>query len=163
MKYLLLLSAMFLAVVGQFALKKGISSSVLSFNLESIVKTLFSPMVFFGFCLKKKPSSPLYFWSEVCLWYWLNLLPIIRAITTLKKILKRALFLQSAPKYFTDWLCLPRFSQFVFWALPPFILCSYSSADISRPRHCLIYFFSIQRLNPYPKTLHRKKIYYRTE
>ncbi len=51
MKYLLLLSAMFLAVVGQFALKKGISSSVLSFNLESIVKTLFSPMVFFGFCL----------------------------------------------------------------------------------------------------------------
>jgi drug/metabolite transporter (DMT)-like permease len=42
---------MILAVVGQIFLKNGILSSSLSSTFASIVKTLFSPLVFFGFFL----------------------------------------------------------------------------------------------------------------
>jgi len=42
---------MALAVVGQIFLKRGILSSSLSPTFSSIAKTLFSPMVFFGFLL----------------------------------------------------------------------------------------------------------------
>lgn len=40
---------MTIAVAGQFLLKKGIEASTLAPNLSSIIKTIFSPYVFFGF------------------------------------------------------------------------------------------------------------------
>jgi drug/metabolite transporter (DMT)-like permease len=37
------------ALLGQFFLKKGITSSSLTFDIASIFKTIFSPVVFLGF------------------------------------------------------------------------------------------------------------------
>jgi len=51
MKYLLLFSSMALAVAGQIFLKKGILPSSFSPTFSSILKTLFSPLVFFGLFL----------------------------------------------------------------------------------------------------------------
>jgi multidrug transporter EmrE-like cation transporter len=51
MKYVYLLSSIVISVIGQLFLKKGVSSSNLSFNLPSIIKTFFTPEVFFGFVL----------------------------------------------------------------------------------------------------------------
>lgn len=51
MKYILLLVSMSLAVVGQFLLKKGVILSTLTFNITSIIKTLFSPLILLGFTL----------------------------------------------------------------------------------------------------------------
>jgi len=48
-KYLFLVLSMVGALLGQFFLKKGISTSSLSFNFESIFRTIFSPVVFMGF------------------------------------------------------------------------------------------------------------------
>lgn len=42
---------MSLAVMGQFLLKIGVNSQSLVPNFQSVVKTLFSPFVFFGFLL----------------------------------------------------------------------------------------------------------------
>jgi len=49
MKFFLLGSSMILAIIGQFLLKKGILLSNLVPNVESLIKTIFSPLVFFGF------------------------------------------------------------------------------------------------------------------
>jgi len=51
MKYFLLLISMSLAVVAQMLLKRGISQSSLSPNFLSIVQTILSPAVFFGFVI----------------------------------------------------------------------------------------------------------------
>lgn len=51
MKYVLLLFSMILAVLGQFALKKGLDGLVLLANPLSIGKVIFTPMVFLGFVL----------------------------------------------------------------------------------------------------------------
>lgn len=51
MKYFLLLASMLLAVLGQFALKKGLEGSEMTFGAISILKTIFTPMVFFGFLM----------------------------------------------------------------------------------------------------------------
>ncbi len=51
MKYLLLCGSMITAVIGQFFLKKGINISPLSHSVLSIVKTIFSPLVFVGFLM----------------------------------------------------------------------------------------------------------------
>lgn len=48
-KYILLISSMTLAVLGQIFFKKGIASSALSPNILSILQTIFTPYVFFGF------------------------------------------------------------------------------------------------------------------
>lgn len=49
MKFLLLAASMSLAILGQFFLKKGVLASTLTPNIESVIKTLFSPYVFIGF------------------------------------------------------------------------------------------------------------------
>lgn len=49
MQYLLLLSAIVLAIIGQFSLKKGVVESTLSPTASSIIKTIFSPVVLAGF------------------------------------------------------------------------------------------------------------------
>lgn len=49
MKYLLLVTSMLLAIVGQFFIKKGINQSSLTLNISSILGTLFNPSVFLGF------------------------------------------------------------------------------------------------------------------
>lgn len=49
MKFLLLATSMSLAILGQFFLKKGVLASTLTPNVESVIKTLFSPYVFIGF------------------------------------------------------------------------------------------------------------------
>lgn len=49
MKFALLGLSMTLAVVGQFFLKKGVLASSLTPQIESIIKTLFSPLVLVGF------------------------------------------------------------------------------------------------------------------
>jgi len=48
MKYILLMSSMLLAVIGQFFFKKGVGLSSLSPTLSSIVATIISPYVFLG-------------------------------------------------------------------------------------------------------------------
>lgn len=49
MEYILLGGSMLLAILGQFLLKRGILASTLSPNLDSIIKTIFSPFVLVGF------------------------------------------------------------------------------------------------------------------
>lgn len=49
MKYILLVLSMTLAVLGQIFFKKGIAASTLSPNILSILQTIFTPFVFFGF------------------------------------------------------------------------------------------------------------------
>lgn len=49
MKYLLLGLSLVLAVAGQFLLKSGILTGSLSPSINSVIKTLFSPLVFLGF------------------------------------------------------------------------------------------------------------------
>lgn len=49
MKYLLLSCSMFLAIVGQFLLKKGVVSADLAPTIKSVSKTIFSPLVLAGF------------------------------------------------------------------------------------------------------------------
>lgn len=51
MKYLLLVLTMVFSISAQFFLKKGIDSSSLSNNFISLIKTIFSPLVFTGFVL----------------------------------------------------------------------------------------------------------------
>lgn len=48
MKYLLLVASMALAVLGQLLMKKGVSTSMLEPNLNSIIKTIFNPFLFSG-------------------------------------------------------------------------------------------------------------------
>ncbi len=48
MKYFLLALSMAIALVGQLLLKKGVTDSSLAFNLPSVIKTIFTPFVFFG-------------------------------------------------------------------------------------------------------------------
>lgn len=69
--YLLLLTVM-LSVIGQFLMKIGVSNSNLTISFFSILKTIFSPFVFFGlisyalsviswiFVLQKLPLSTAY-------------------------------------------------------------------------------------------------------
>ena len=49
MKYILLLCSVSLAVIGQLFLKNGINRTSLELNPLSILKTIFTPYVFFGF------------------------------------------------------------------------------------------------------------------
>jgi len=49
MKYIHLTLSMFLAIIGQYLLKKGVLASELNPNIYSILRTLFSPYVFAGF------------------------------------------------------------------------------------------------------------------
>ncbi|OGK44552.1 hypothetical protein A2957_00785 [Candidatus Roizmanbacteria bacterium RIFCSPLOWO2_01_FULL_38_11] len=49
MKFILLLFSMTLAIAGQMLFKKGIEASTLAPNIGSIIKTIFSPMVFIAF------------------------------------------------------------------------------------------------------------------
>jgi len=51
MKYLLLFFSIFLAIVGQFFLKKGTSGVDLVATPISVLKAVFSPLVFFGFAV----------------------------------------------------------------------------------------------------------------
>lgn len=51
MRYLLLGTSMILAVIGQFFIKKGVAASSLSLSASSIIGTLISPPVFFGFLI----------------------------------------------------------------------------------------------------------------
>lgn len=72
MKYLFLVASMSLAITGQFLLKKGVLASSLTLNLESILKTVLSPLIFLGlaayafsaviwlFVLQKFPLSVAY-------------------------------------------------------------------------------------------------------
>jgi multidrug transporter EmrE-like cation transporter len=72
MRYIFLAASMFLAVGGQLLLKKGVLASSLSADLGSILKTLFSPLIFLGltaygvsavvwlFVLQKFPLSVAY-------------------------------------------------------------------------------------------------------
>lgn len=72
MKYLLLFSSIVLAIVGQLLLKRGVMVSDLIPTFASIVKTVFSPIVFLGlvtygisaliwlFVLQKFPLSVAY-------------------------------------------------------------------------------------------------------
>ena len=48
MKYVLLASSMLLAILGQFFLKKGVLASTLTPSIESILKTLLSPLILLG-------------------------------------------------------------------------------------------------------------------
>ncbi len=50
-KYLLLLLAMAISLGGELLFKHGIMQTELKLNLMSIVKTIFSPFIFFGFAL----------------------------------------------------------------------------------------------------------------
>ena len=49
MRYVLLFTSMLMAIAGQFFLKKGVLSSTLTPNIESVVRTLLSPYILFGF------------------------------------------------------------------------------------------------------------------
>lgn len=49
MKYILLILSMSLAIFGQLLFKKGVGLSALEFNIKSILSTIFTPFVFFGF------------------------------------------------------------------------------------------------------------------
>lgn len=50
-KYLLLLLAMAISLTGELLFKHGIMNTELKMNLMSIIKTVFSPFIFFGFAL----------------------------------------------------------------------------------------------------------------
>lgn len=49
MKYILLFLSMFLAVIGQIFFKRGIASSSLAPNISSVIQTVLTPYVCFGF------------------------------------------------------------------------------------------------------------------
>ena len=50
-KYLLLLLAMIISLAGELLFKQGIMNTELKMNAISIVKTVFTPFIFFGFVL----------------------------------------------------------------------------------------------------------------
>ncbi|NTU73985.1 EamA family transporter [Candidatus Roizmanbacteria bacterium] len=51
MRYVIFISSIALAVIGQILLKRGIQAQPFTFQLAGILKTLFSPLVLGGFVL----------------------------------------------------------------------------------------------------------------